>query len=72
MPMMDCPGYAPTVLFSILSPKTRIPPHSSVTNARLVVHLPSKRRSERSSRATFPFAKGPALPLQRPGRCSQR
>ena len=38
--MMDCPGYAPTVLFSILSPKTHIPPHSSVTNARLVVHLP--------------------------------
>ncbi|HLY07621.1 MAG TPA: aspartyl/asparaginyl beta-hydroxylase domain-containing protein [Rhizomicrobium sp.] len=40
IPMMDCPGYAPTVLFSILSPKTHIPPHSSVTNARLVVHLP--------------------------------
>ena len=40
IPMMDCPGYAPTVLFSILSPKTHIPPHSSVTNARLVTHLP--------------------------------
>ncbi|HEX3429383.1 MAG TPA: aspartyl/asparaginyl beta-hydroxylase domain-containing protein [Rhizomicrobium sp.] len=40
IPMMDCPGYAPTVLFSILSPHTHIPPHSSVTNARLVVHLP--------------------------------
>jgi aspartyl/asparaginyl beta-hydroxylase (cupin superfamily) len=40
VPMMDCPGYAPTVLFSILSPKTHIPPHSSVTNARLVTHLP--------------------------------
>jgi len=40
IPMMDCAGYAPTVLFSILSPRTHIPPHSSVTNARLVVHLP--------------------------------
>jgi aspartyl/asparaginyl beta-hydroxylase (cupin superfamily) len=40
IPMMDCTGYAPTVLFSILSPHTHIPPHSSVTNARLVVHLP--------------------------------
>lgn len=40
IPMMDCAGYAPTVLFSILAPRTHIPPHSSVTNARLVVHLP--------------------------------
>ncbi|MGH6889162.1 MAG: aspartyl/asparaginyl beta-hydroxylase domain-containing protein [Rhizomicrobium sp.] len=40
VPMMDCTGYAPTVLFSILSPHTHIPSHSSVTNARLVVHLP--------------------------------
>ena len=40
IPMMDCAGYAPTVLFSILSPRTHIPPHSSVTNARLVVHVP--------------------------------
>lgn len=40
IPMMDLAGYAPTVLFSILSPHTHIPPHSSVTNARLVVHLP--------------------------------
>jgi aspartate beta-hydroxylase len=40
IPMMDCAGYAPTVLFSVLSPNTHIPPHSSVTNARLVVHLP--------------------------------
>jgi aspartate beta-hydroxylase len=40
IPMMDCEGYAPTVLFSILAPHTHIPPHSSVTNARLVVHLP--------------------------------
>ena len=40
IPMMDLPGFSPTVMFSILSPHTHIPPHSSVTNARLVVHLP--------------------------------
>ncbi|HEY1612866.1 MAG TPA: aspartyl/asparaginyl beta-hydroxylase domain-containing protein [Rhizomicrobium sp.] len=40
IPMMDCEGYSPTVLYSILAPHTHIPAHSSVTNARLVVHLP--------------------------------
>lgn len=40
IPMLDLAGYGPTVLFSILAPRTHIPPHSSVTNARLVVHLP--------------------------------
>jgi aspartate beta-hydroxylase len=40
IPMLDMARYGPTVLFSILSPHTHIPPHSSVTNARLVVHLP--------------------------------
>ncbi len=40
IPMLDMAGYGPTVLFSVLSPHTHIPPHSSVTNARLVVHLP--------------------------------
>ena len=27
-------------MFSLLKPRTRIPPHTGVTNARLVVHLP--------------------------------
>jgi aspartyl/asparaginyl beta-hydroxylase (cupin superfamily) len=40
LPMIDIPGFGPTVLFSVLQPHTHIPPHSSVTNARLVVHLP--------------------------------
>jgi aspartyl/asparaginyl beta-hydroxylase (cupin superfamily)/Flp pilus assembly protein TadD len=31
---------APTAFFSILEPKTRIPPHTGVTNTRLTVHLP--------------------------------
>ena len=40
LPMIDIPNFGPTVLFSVLEPHTHIPPHSSVTNARLVVHLP--------------------------------
>jgi aspartate beta-hydroxylase len=40
VPRIDVPGHAPTVFFSILEPKTRIPSHSGVTNTRLVVHLP--------------------------------
>jgi hypothetical protein len=34
------PGQNPTAMFSILRPRTRIPPHTGATNARLVVHLP--------------------------------
>lgn len=30
----------PTSMFSLLKPRTRIPPHTGVTNVRLVVHLP--------------------------------
>ncbi len=30
----------PAAMFSLLKPKTRIPPHHGVTNARLVTHLP--------------------------------
>lgn len=40
VPVIDIPRFGPTVMFSVLSPRTQIPPHSSVTNARLVVHLP--------------------------------
>ena len=38
--MADVAGHAPTAFFSILKPKTRIPPHTGVSNTRLVVHLP--------------------------------
>jgi aspartyl/asparaginyl beta-hydroxylase (cupin superfamily) len=34
------PGRTPSAMFSLLKPRTRIPPHSGVSNARLVVHLP--------------------------------
>ena len=39
-PQCDVAGSAPTVFFSILDAKTRIPPHTGVTNTRLTVHLP--------------------------------
>jgi aspartyl/asparaginyl beta-hydroxylase (cupin superfamily) len=39
-PLADVPGHAPTAFFSILDAKSHIPPHSGVTNTRLIVHLP--------------------------------
>ena len=40
LPLLDVPGKSPTVMFSVLQPKTRIPPHTGSTNARTTVHLP--------------------------------
>ncbi|HQR10553.1 MAG TPA: aspartyl/asparaginyl beta-hydroxylase domain-containing protein [Casimicrobiaceae bacterium] len=39
-PKCDVPGSSPSAVFSILDAKTRIPPHSGVSNTRLLVHLP--------------------------------
>ncbi|MFN0183259.1 MAG: aspartyl/asparaginyl beta-hydroxylase domain-containing protein [Aquabacterium sp.] len=39
-PQPDQPGRTPVALFSMLKPRTRIPPHVGVSNARLLVHLP--------------------------------
>jgi len=39
-PVANVPGYAPTAFFSILDRKSHIPPHTGVTNSRLIVHLP--------------------------------
>ncbi len=39
-PLCDIAMRGPTVFFSILDAKTRIPAHSGVTNTRLTVHLP--------------------------------
>ena len=39
-PQPDQPGRTPTAMFSLLKPTTRIPPHTGVSNARLVTHLP--------------------------------
>ena len=40
VPMATVPGAAPSAFFSTLAPKTLIPPHTGVTNARLIVHVP--------------------------------
>jgi aspartyl/asparaginyl beta-hydroxylase (cupin superfamily) len=34
------PGASPVAMFSLLAPRTRIPPHKGVANTRLVCHLP--------------------------------
>ena len=40
LPLARQPGFAPTVIFSALEARTRIPPHTGSTNTRLLVHLP--------------------------------
>lgn len=40
MPQPDIPGGSPNAMFSLLAPRTRIPPHHGVANVRLVCHLP--------------------------------
>jgi aspartyl/asparaginyl beta-hydroxylase (cupin superfamily) len=40
IPKAEIPGRAPTVFFSLLKPRTRIPPHTGVTNTRTIIHLP--------------------------------
>jgi len=40
LPVCDIPGYAPGVFFSVLTPRTRLPPHTGTTNTRSIVHLP--------------------------------
>jgi len=39
-PKCHLEGTGPTAVFSILEPRTRIPPHVGVNNARLIAHLP--------------------------------
>lgn len=43
LPKLDpaaIPGRGPNAMFSLLAPGTHIPPHTGVSNARLVCHLP--------------------------------
>lgn len=40
LPRADIPGRAPTAFFSLLKPRTSIPPHTGVTNVRTIIHLP--------------------------------
>ena len=40
VPQAELPGRAPTAFFSILKPRTHIPPHTGVSNTRTIIHLP--------------------------------
>ena len=40
LPMAMQDGYAPTVTFSALKPRTHNPPHTGASNVRLLTHLP--------------------------------
>lgn len=40
LPLAHIPNRAPTVFFSILKAGKHIPPHTGVTNARTIIHLP--------------------------------
>jgi aspartyl/asparaginyl beta-hydroxylase (cupin superfamily) len=40
LPLAGVPDHAPTAFFSVLDAKSRIPPHTGVTNTRVIVHLP--------------------------------
>jgi hypothetical protein len=40
LPQPEVPGRTPSAMFSALRPRTKIPAHHGVSNARLVVHLP--------------------------------
>ena len=40
LPLCDIPGYAPGAYFSVMKPRTRLPPHTGTTNTRSIVHLP--------------------------------
>ena len=40
LPLAHQRGYGPSAMFSVLSPRTRIPPHTGSANTRLIAHLP--------------------------------
>jgi len=40
LPQPHVASRSPAAMFSVLQPRTRIPPHHGVSNTRLVLHLP--------------------------------
>lgn len=40
LPLFDLKGRGPVAFFSLLKPRTRIPPHTGATNIRTIIHLP--------------------------------
>ena len=64
VPLCECPGRTPSVLFSRLKPATRIPPHHGQINARLICHLPlvvPRGCGLRVGNETRPWIEGEAL-----------
>jgi aspartyl/asparaginyl beta-hydroxylase (cupin superfamily) len=63
-PLCETPGRTPSVLFSLLRPGARIPPHTGYTNARLICHLPlivPPGCALRVGNETRPWVEGEAL-----------
>lgn len=64
VPAPALPNRAPNAMFSVLQPRTRIPPHTGETNARLVVHIPliiPEKTGFRVGNDTRPWRIGEAL-----------
>jgi aspartyl/asparaginyl beta-hydroxylase (cupin superfamily) len=64
VPRPDLAGRSPNAMFSVLQPRTRIPPHTGETNARLVVHIPliiPERTGFRVGNDTRPWRFGEAF-----------
>ena len=40
LPLATIPHHAPEAFFSVLQPRTRIPPHYGISNIKLTVHMP--------------------------------
>lgn len=40
LPRAELPGRAPSAFFSLLKPRSHIPPHTGVSNTRAIIHLP--------------------------------
>jgi aspartyl/asparaginyl beta-hydroxylase (cupin superfamily) len=55
--MAEIGGLCPNAMFSVLAPKTTIPPHNGETNARLVAHLPLIVPENCSYRVGFDWTK---------------
>ena len=63
-PAPTLPGRSPNAMFSLLKPRTRIPPHTGDTNVRLVVHIPliiPEKTGFRVGNDTRPWRLGEAL-----------
>ncbi len=63
-PLANIPNNSPSILFSKLTPRTRIPPHTGRMNTRLICHLPMIIPSDCAIRVgnhTRPWTMGEAL-----------